>query len=40
MSDEDAQARELARRKLIGRVAVIAFLALVGAYVAVTFRWF
>jgi len=39
MSDQDAEAREAARRKLIGRVGVIAFLALVAAYVVVTFRW-
>jgi hypothetical protein len=39
MSGEDPQARETARRKLIGRLAVIAFVALVAAYVAVTFRW-
>jgi hypothetical protein len=39
MSNDDDQAREAARRKLIGRLAVIAFLALIGAYAAVTFRW-
>jgi|GraSoiStandDraft_60_1057301.scaffolds.fasta_scaffold80968_4 hypothetical protein len=39
MSHDDNQAREAARRKLIGRLAVIAFLVLVAAYVAVTFRW-
>ncbi|MDB5428603.1 MAG: hypothetical protein JWR47_3218 [Phenylobacterium sp.] len=39
MSDGDDQARETARRKLIGRLAVIALLVLVAAYVAVTFRW-
>jgi hypothetical protein len=44
MSDQDPQAREgeareAARRKLIGRLGVIAFLALVAAYVVVTFRW-
>jgi hypothetical protein len=39
MSHDDDQSRETARRKLIGRLAVIALLALVAAYAAVTFRW-
>lgn len=39
MSDQDPEAREAARRKLIGRLGVLAFLALVAVYVAVTFRW-
>ncbi|HEX4711897.1 hypothetical protein [Phenylobacterium sp.] len=39
MSNDDDQPREAARRKLIGRLAVIAFLALIAAYAAVTFRW-
>lgn len=39
MSDQDPQTREAARRKLIGRLGVIAFLALVAVYVVVTFRW-
>lgn len=39
MSHDHDQARETARRKLVGRLVVIAFLVLVAAYAAVTFRW-
>ena len=34
---EDPQARELARRKLLGRAMVIGFLVLVAVYAVVTF---
>lgn len=37
MSGDDPQAREEARRKLIGRAAVIGLLALVAVYVLATF---
>jgi hypothetical protein len=37
MSDGDPQTREAARRKLIGRAAVIGLLALVAIYVLATF---
>lgn len=38
MSDPDPDEREAARRKLIGRAAVIALLLLVALYVYATFR--